>query len=290
MSRRISNSMSGLLECLDLETIELDLFRGKNIEDGRPRIFGGQVIGQSLLAAQRTIDADRHVHSLHAYFMRPGDPSVPIVFSVDRIRDGKSFATRSVVAIQHGKAIFSLSASFQKEEPGLEYQADMPEVPQPEELPGTADLDTERFSHAPANLKAYMSKERPFDLKPVSLAHYLTNEKLPPRQDAWIRANGPVPDNRIIRAAILAYLSDMMLLDTALFVHGRSVFDKHLQVASLDHAMWFHRPVSFDDWLLYSMDSPNTNSARGLSRGSFYSRDGSLIASVAQEGLIRERD
>ena len=289
MSRPALTAMQQLVASLDLETLELDLFRGTSPQVGWQRVFGGQVIGQALVAAQRTVAPDRPVHSLHGYFMRPGDPAAPIIYEVDRIRDGLSFATRSVVAIQHGKAIFSLSASFQKEEDGLEYQAQIPAVTPPEALPGKEEMREAFLTGAPEHIRSYWERERPIEVRPLSLEHYVSNRKLDAEQKVWIRTTGPVPDDRIIQAASLAYLSDMTLLDTALFAHGRSVFDRTLQVASLDHAMWFHRPSRLDDWLLYSMDSPNTNGARGFTRGSLYQRDGRLIASVAQEGLIRDR-
>lgn len=289
MPRPSSPAMKELISSLDLESLEQDLFRGTSPQVGWQRVFGGQVIGQALVAAQRTVDAERPVHSLHAYFMRPGDPAAPIIYTVDRIRDGQSFATRRVVAIQHGKAIFSLSASFQKEEAGMEHQLPIPDVTPPESLLDPAQIDEAYLKGAPQHIKDYWRRERPVEIRPLSLVHYLSSEKLPPEQKVWIRTTGPVPDDRIIQAAVLAYLSDMTLLDTALFAHGRSVFDRGLQVASLDHAMWFHRPTRLDDWLLYSMDSPNTNGARGFTRGSIYGRDGRLIASVAQEGLIRDR-
>ncbi|MEQ8480828.1 MAG: acyl-CoA thioesterase II [Hoeflea sp.] len=289
MSRTQPSAMQQLVSSLDLEKLEEDLYRGTSPQVGWQRVFGGQVIGQALVAAQRTVSPDRPVHSLHAYFMRPGDPAAPIVYTVDRIRDGLSFVTRQVVAIQHGKAIFSLSASFQKEEDGLEFQAQMPEVTQPEDLPGKEEMRAAFLSGAPDHIRTYWERERPIEVRPLSLEHYISDRKLEAEQKVWIRATGPVPDDRIIQAAILAYLSDMTLLDTALFAHGRSVFDRNLQVASLDHAMWFHRPTKLDDWLLYSMDSPNSNGARGFTRGSLYQRDGRLIASVVQEGLIRDR-
>lgn len=289
MSRMKFDSAAGLVAYLDLEMLEQDLFRGQSPQVGWQRIFGGQVIGQALVAAQRTVDKERTVHSLHAYFMRPGDPSTPIIFTVDRIRDGGSFNTRRVVAIQHGQAIFSLSASFQKEEEGLEYQAAMPEVRPPEDIPGPDDLDETMLEGAPAHVLEYWKRQRPIEIRPVFLEHYTTRKPLPPVQHAWVRTLGPIPDDRIIQASVLAYLSDMLLLDTSLFAHGRSVFDNDLQVASLDHAMWFHRPFDFSDWLLYTMDSTNSNGGRGFARGSLYARDGRLVASVAQEGLIRER-
>lgn len=290
MSRTDTTAMENLINLLDLEVLEQDLYRGNSPQVGWQRVFGGQVIGQALVAAQRTVDTRRVVHSLHAYFMRPGDPSTPIVYTVDRIRDGTSFATRRVVAIQHGKAIFSLEASFQTEEPGMEFQVEMPQVTPPEKLPSIEEMKDAVLTGAPEQVKRYWKRERPLEIRPVSLTHYISDEKLPPFQNVWVRPTGPVPDDRIVQAAVLAYLSDMLLLDTALFAHGRSVFDTTLQVASLDHAMWFHRPFAFDDWMLYTMDSPNSNGARGFSRGSLFARDGRLIASVAQEGLIRARE
>jgi acyl-CoA thioesterase-2 len=281
--------MEELLSILDLEQLEHNLYRGRSPQVGWQRVFGGQVIGQALVAAQRTVEEQRHVHSLHAYFMRPGDPSVPIVYEVERIRDGSSFSTRLVQAIQHGRAIFSLSASFQVDEPGFDHQLDMPEVTPPDQLMGEKELKESFLKHAPENIRRYWERDRAIEIRPVSLVHYLSREKLPPKQDVWVRANGAVPDQRHIQAAVLAYLSDMTLLDTSLFAHGHSIFDKHLQVASLDHAMWFHRPVKLDDWLLYTQDSPNASGARGLTRGALYTPDGTLVASVAQEGLIRNR-
>ena len=287
----MSSAMQGLISILDLETLERNLFRGRSPQTGWQRVFGGQVIAQALVAAQRTVDADRHVHSLHCYFMRPGDPAVPIIYEVDRIRDGKSFTTRRVVAIQHGHAIFSLSASFQIDEPGLEHQIEMPEdLPRPETLTSAKELIESFIDSVPESVRAYWERERPLDFKPVSLTHYTSREKLPPKQHIWIRTTGRVPDNRPLQAAVLAYLSDMTLLDTSLFAHGRAVFDEDLQVASLDHAMWFHRPNPLDDWLLYTQDSPNTSGGRGFTRGSIYSSDGTLVASMAQEGLIRLRE
>ncbi len=285
----MSRAMESLLSILDLERLEQDLYRGNSPQVGWQRVFGGQVIAQALVAAQRTMDDDRHVHSLHGYFMRPGDPEVPIIYEVDRIRDGKSFNTRRVVAIQHGRAIFSLSASFQVDEPGLDHQIDMPDVPMPESLIGEADLKERFLKNAPENVRRYWERERPIEMRPISLEHYISREKLAPVQNIWVRANGAVPDDPRIQAAVLAYLSDMTLLDTSLFAHGLSVFSGKIQAASLDHSMWFHRPYAMDDWMLYAQDSPSTSGARGLNRGGLYTRDGMLIASVAQEGLIRQR-
>lgn len=281
--------MQELIERLDLEKLEENLFRGSSPQNGWQRVFGGLVIAQALMAAQRCVDPDRIVHSLHAYFMRPGDPSIPIIYQVERIRDGSSFTTRRVVAIQHGKAIFSMSASFQVEEPGFDHQVAIPNVPAPESLMGEAEFRAAFLAQAPETVKKYWGRERPIEIRPTSLTHYLSREKLEPEAHIWVRASGIVPDDRHYQAAILAYLSDMTLLDTSLYAHGTSIFDPELQVASLDHAMWFHRPCRLDDWLLYTQDSPSAAGARGMTRGSIFTRDGRLIASVAQEGLIRKR-
>ncbi|QGG92507.1 acyl-CoA thioesterase II [Agrobacterium sp. MA01] len=281
--------MQDLIERLDLEKLEENLFRGSSPQNGWQRVFGGLVIAQALMAAQRCVDPDRIVHSLHAYFMRPGDPSIPIVYQVERIRDGSSFTTRRVVAIQHGKAIFSMSASFQIEEPGFDHQVKIPNVAAPEQLMGEAEFRAAFLAQAPDTVKKYWGRERPIEIRPTSLTHYLSREKLEPEAHIWVRASGIVPDDRHYQAAILAYLSDMTLLDTSLYAHGTSIFDPELQVASLDHAMWFHRPCRLDDWLLYTQDSPSAAGARGMTRGSIFTRDGRLVASVAQEGLIRKR-
>ena len=285
----MSDALNTLLTILDLEPLEHNLFRGRSPQVGWQRVFGGQVIGQALVAATRTVE-ERTVHSLHGYFMRPGDPSVPIIYEVERIRDGRSFATRRVVAIQHGQAIFSMSASFQVVEEGLDHQIDMPDVPAPEDLPSEKELRDRFVDVAPENVRRYWERERPIELRPMNMKHYFSREKLDPVQKIWFRATGTLPDAPEIHHCVLAYASDMTLLDTSLFAHGRSVFDKDLQLASLDHAMWFHRPFKADEWLLYSMDSPNSSGSRGLNRGSIYDRDGRLVASVAQEGLIRVRD
>jgi len=286
----MSKAVETLIDILDLERIEQNLYRGESPDVGWQRVFGGQVIGQALVAAQNTVEEGRIVHSLHGYFMRPGDPNVPIVYDVDRIRDGRSFTTRRVVAIQHGKAIFSMSASFQIVEDGLEHFFEMPDVAQPEDLPSEKQLADQFIDHAPEGVRRYWQRERPIELRPINLEHYISDKKLKPEQNIWFRATGKLPDVATLHQAVLAYASDMTLLDTSLFAHGRAVFDPKLQVASLDHAMWFHRPMNMEEWHLYSQDSPNSSGARGFTRGNIYSRDGQLIASVAQEGLIRERD
>ncbi|GLS29802.1 (3S)-malyl-CoA thioesterase [Mesorhizobium albiziae] len=285
----MSAAMQELLSILDLEKLEHNLYRGRSPKVNWQRVFGGQTIAQSLVAAQRTVEPDRHAHSLHAYFMRPGDITVPIIYEVERLRDGGSFTTRRVTAIQHGHAIFSLEASFQVDEQGLEHQVAMPrDVPGPERLKTQREL-LDHAKHVPENIRRYWARERPLEIKPVTLEHYTSREKLPPEQNIWLRTTGAVPADRAMQTAVLAYLSDMTLLDTSTFPHGRAVFDPDLQVASLDHAMWFHRPHPLDGWLLYTQDTPSSSGSRGFTRGAIYGEDGTLIASVAQEGLIRLR-
>ncbi|WP_421915598.1 acyl-CoA thioesterase II [Mesorhizobium sp.] len=278
-----------LLDILDLEKLEHNLYRGRSPQVEWQRVFGGQTIAQALVAAQRTVEPDRYVHSLHGYFMRPGDIKVPIIYEVDRIRDGGSFTTRRVLAIQHGQAIFSLEASFQVDEKGLEHQFTLPDgVPPPEGLQTQRQL-LEKAEHVPEAIRRFWARERPLELRPVNLEHYESRDKLPPRQNVWIRLAGLVPDDRALQSVLLAYLSDMTLLDTSTFAHGRGLFDPDIQAASIDHSMWFHRPHRLDGWLLYVQDSPSSSGSRGFSRGTLYARDGTLIASVAQEGLIRLR-
>ena len=285
----MNKAVKNLLDILDLENLEHNLFRGRSPQSGWQRVFGGQVIGQALVAAQRTVDGSRRVHSLHGYFMRPGDPEVPIIYEVDRIRDGRSFTTRRVVAIQHGHAIFSMSSSFQVVEEGLEHFIAMPDIAKPDGLVSEKTLAEQYIDHAPENVRKYWQRERPIELRPVNLTHYLSRKKLDPLQNIWLRATGELPSDPAIHEAVLAYASDMTLLDTALYPHGKAIFDPKIQVASLDHSMWFHRPLNIEDWHLYAQDSPNSSGARGFTRGGIYSQDGTLVASVAQEGLIRER-
>lgn len=252
------------------------------------RVFGGQVLGQALVAASRTVEG-RVCHSFHSYFLRAGDPKVPILYEVDRARDGASFSARRVVAIQHGKQIFNLSASFQVPEKGLEHQFDMPKVPGPESLIDEHEARKKWMQNAPEEAKAWMSKPRPIEMRPVVLDDWMNRKAREPFDNVWIRATGPVPDNVIVQQSVLAYASDMSLLDTALLPHGRS-WNSPIQMASLDHAMWFHHPFKMDDWLLYAQDSPSASGARGFNRGAIYARDGKLVASVVQEGLMRPRD
>jgi acyl-CoA thioesterase II len=284
------SAIEELLHVLDLETIELDLFRGRSPQATWQRVFGGQVVGQALVAACRTVDVtQRPPHSLHGYFLLPGDPKVPIVYDVDRIRDGKSFTTRRVNAIQHGHAIFSMAASFHHDEPSWTHQAKMPEVPTPDQLPSEADIKQRVLPMMPDPVRRYFERERPIELRPVEYERYLGKKFENAKFHVWIRATGRLPDEPAVHQCVLAYASDMTLLDSALIPHGRTVFEKAIMGASLDHALWFHRPFRADDWLLYAQDSPNMAGARGFSRGLIFTRDGTLVASVAQEGLLRER-
>ena len=277
-----------LVALLDLERIEENLFRGQSPKVGWQRVFGGQVIGQALVAAGRTVE-ERIAHSVHAYFLRPGDPKTPIIYQVERTRDGRSFSTRRVTAIQNGRPIFDMSVSFQIEEPGFEHQMPMPDVPAPEKLPSESELKALFIDKMPENIRAYWEEDRPIELRPVDLSRYVSREKKEPRQDVWFRATGAIPDDPCLHQCVLAYASDFTLLDTALIAHGKYIFDHDLQLASIDHALWFHRPFQMDDWLLYAQDSPSAQGARGFCRGSIFTRDGALVASVAQEGLMRQR-
>ena len=282
------SAVNDLLTILDLEKLEENLFRGQSPDAGWQRVFGGQVIGQALVAASRTVEG-RAPHSLHGYFLLAGDPKIPIIYDVERIRDGRSFTTRRVKAIQHGQPIFTLSASFQVDEPGFSHEITMPSVPDPDELPNEQDIRARVMPLMPDPVRKYFERERPIELRPVEFKRYMSREPLEPRFNVWIRATGPLPDDPAIHQAVLAYASDMTLLDSTLVAHGRTVFEREVQAASLDHALWFHRPFRADDWLLYAQDSPFTGGARGFARGSIFTRQGQLIASVAQEGLIRHR-
>jgi acyl-CoA thioesterase II len=282
------SAIADLIAILDLERLERNLFRGRSPQVGWQRVFGGLVISQALVAASRTVD-DRQPHSLHGYFLLPGDPSVPIIYEVDRIRDGKSFTTRRVVAIQHGQAIFSMSASYHAEETGFSHQAMMPNVPLPGDLPSESEIKNTVMPMMPDPVRAYYERERPIELRPVEFRRYMSREKLEPAFNVWMRATGPLPDDPAIHQSVLAYASDMTLLDTSLIAHGRTVFEREIMAASLDHALWFHRPFRADEWLLYAQDSPSAEGARGLTRGLIFKEDGTLIASVAQEGMIRQR-
>ena len=280
-----ASRLPDLLKLLDLERIEDNLFRGESRDVGAPQVFGGQVLGQALVAASRTVEG-RQVHSLHAYFLRRGDLSVPIVFEVDRSRDGGSFTSRRVVAVQHGQPILTMSASFQVGEPGLEHQAPMPEASPPESLRDLAELEAEVIERMPHKVTGYFRNQRPFEFRAVSPDDYLTREKRPARKLVWFRVTGQLPADQTLHRCLLTYVSDYHLLATATMPHGVNFLE--LQVASIDHAIWFHRDLRVDDWLLYAIESPSASGARGFSRGAIYARDGALVASVAQEGLIRE--
>lgn len=282
-------AVDALVSLLDLEALEENLFRGRSPQSSWQRVFGGQVIGQALVAACRTVQ-DRAPHSLHAYFLRPGDPAIPIIYDVERVRDGGSFSTRRVKAIQHGQPIFVLSASFQKEEPGLAHGMPMPDVPKPEDLPPESAIREKMMPLLPSAVRRYFEQERPIELRPVQYERWFTREPKPPVFHVWIRATGRLPDDPVLHQCVLAYASDMTLLDSTLIAHGRSVFEPGIQAASLDHALWFHRPFRADEWLLYAQDSPFSGGARGFARGSIFSQSGELIASVAQEGLVRQRE
>jgi acyl-CoA thioesterase-2 len=284
----MSAAVQTMLDVLNIEQLEVNLFRGRSPQDRWQRVFGGQVIGQALVAASRTVEG-RQPHSLHAYFLIGGDPKVPIIYEVDRIRDGKSFTTRRVVAIQHGQAIFTLMVSFHNDEDGLTHQAPMPDVPPPEKLASEAEVKAKFLSTMPEAVQRYYKSERPIELRPVEYGRYLGQKSETGNFNVWIRATGKLPDDPAIHQCVLAYASDMSLLDTALVRHGRTLFEKEFMGASLDHALWFHRPFRADDWLLYAQESPNMIGSRGFARGLIFRRDGALVASVAQEGLVRLR-
>ena len=276
-----------LFDLLRLERIEDNLFRGQSRDIGTRYVFGGQVLGQAVSAAQQTVEAVRVVHSLHAYFLRAGDIEHPIVYDVNRTRDGKSFSVRRVTAIQHGQPIFVLSASFQEPEPGAEHQISAPEVPQAEDLPVPQPLSPETLGKLPPMIQRWLSRRGPFEFRPVYPRDELNPTKRPPYQQVWFRLCEPIGDDANRHRALLAYASDFHLIGTTTFPHGISYLQPNVQMASLDHAMWFHRPFRIDDWLLYACDSPTAQGARGLARGSIYDRKGVLVASTAQDGLIR---
>jgi acyl-CoA thioesterase II len=283
----MSKALDDLVALLDLEQIELDIFRGRSpAAERRLRVFGGQVAGQALVAAGRTVPADRPVHSLHAYFIRPGDPAAPLVYLVERVRDGRSFTTRRVSVVQHGKTIFTLSASFHREEPGVEHAIPMPDVPRPEELE-PADVRYRRVFGPPA---AEDIRDSPIDIRhvgPLTIEAAADPALRTSRNRVWLRADGELPDDPLLHVCLMTYASDMSLLDSVQLATGQTFMDGSATGASLDHAMWFHRPFRADRWLLYAQDSPSASNARGLARGELYTEDGTLVVSVVQEGLIR---
>jgi len=277
-----------VLGLLELEKIEENIFRGLSPNDRLQRVFGGQVLGQALVAAGRTVEG-RVCHSLHAYFLRAGDPKVPILYEVDRSRDGTSFTSRRVVAIQHGRPIFTLEASFQRDEPGYEHAFEMPPAPDPETLASDAALRAAVADGLPSELRDWALRPRPFETRPVGPRPYFAPDKRPPHEMAWIRAIGAVPDDPKLQQCLLAFASDMSLIGTGMLPHGIGWFDDKVQLASLDHAMWFHRSFRADEWMLYVQDSPSASGARSFNRGLVFTRDGRLAASVVQEGLMRPR-
>jgi acyl-CoA thioesterase II len=283
----VNESLKELLDLLDLEQIEVNIFRGRSPAERQQRVFGGQVAGQALVAAGRTVQPDRGVHSMHAYFIRPGDPSVPIVYDVDRVRDGRSFTTRRVTAIQHGKAIFTLSASFQKPESGPEHHAAMPSAPDPESLPLMRDRMAKVFGDEIADR---FVRRRPFDVRHATALTWEAAKDpalKSPESRVWLRVDGELPDDPLLHVCLMTYASDMTLLDTVLLNHGLAWGDNRTMGASLDHAMWFHKPFRADQWLLYAQDTPAAAGGRGLARGEVFTQDGDLVVSVVQEGLIR---
>ncbi len=280
----MQHALDALIALLDLEPIEVNIFRGTSPDVDAQRVFGGQVAGQALVAAARTVEPDRSVHSLHAYFLRPGDPTVPILYEVDRIRDGRSFSTRRVVAIQHGRAIFNLQTSFHVAEEGYDHEAAMPtDVPDPLSLPDFK----QRWAPWAEVMGEWYERPRPIDSRYVDWEPLERSRPLPPRQRVWLRADGRLPDDPVLHTCILTYASDMTLLDTTLLPHAVGAIEQNLIMASLDHAMWFHRPFRADEWLLYDQVSPSAAGARGIARGSIFTHDGHLAVTVVQEGLIR---
>ncbi len=284
----MNRMLQDLVQVLALEPLEVNLFRGQSRDLGGKSVFGGQVLGQALMAATRTVEADRRAHSLHAYFLRPGDMATPIVYEVERIRDGRSFTTRRVRAVQHGEPIFSMMVSYQVREPGHEHQFPMPAVPPPDGLPTQAELRQQTADRCPAKLRSGYLRELAIEFKPVSPVDPFTPAKTEPRQCIWFRAAGRLPDDPVLHQCVLTYATDFNLLSTAMLPHGISYLQPNVICASLDHVLWFHHDCRADDWLLYAMDSPGAQGARGLSRGLIYNRDGLLVASVAQESLMRD--
>ncbi|HSG47042.1 MAG TPA: acyl-CoA thioesterase II [Longimicrobiales bacterium] len=280
---------SDLLDLLRLERIEHNIYRGQNRDVGTGRIYGGQVLAQALVAAQNTVEADRPIHSMHGYFILAGDLSVPVVYFVDRLRDGGSFTTRRVTAIQHGRAIFNLSASFHRPEPGLEHQVERPAAPDPDSLRPELELIREGAHALPDDIRPLVTQDRPLDIRPIDETDPYDRKVRPPRRRYWVRAAGPLGDDPLHHHAVLAYASDYGLIVSALRPHGKSFRDPDMMVASLDHSIWFHRPFRADEWLLYDVESPVSCGGRGFARGTYFTREGQVVASVAQEGLLRVR-
>jgi acyl-CoA thioesterase II len=280
--------LKDLLQLLELEQLEVNLFRGTSRDIGSPQVFGGQVLGQALSAAVATVE-NRVVHSLHAYFLRRGDCNAPIIYEVDRSLDGHSFSNRRIVAIQHGQQIFNMTASFQVAESGFDHQIRMPQVPRAQSLADSAGPPPQLLSRLPERVRRFYEQPRPFEFRPVQPIEYLRPRREAPAREIWFRAVGELPDDEMLHRRLLAYVSDFFLLDTATLPHGTSLLTPTVVMASIDHAMWFHRPLRVDDWLLYAMESPSASGARGFARASVFASDGRLVASAAQEGLVRLR-
>ena len=283
----MSKPLSDLLDLLQLEQLEKGLFRGQSENLGLPQVYGGQVIGQALSAAHYTVEPDRAVHSFHSYFLYPGQLDKPIIYDVENLRDGRSFSTRRVKAIQNGRPIFYLTASYHGEAPGFEHQNTMPQVPGPENLASETELAAGIANLLPENLKNIICSEKPIETRPVVVVNSMQPEKVEPKQYLWIKANGSVPDNHLIHQYLLGYASDWGFLITALHPHGVSLMTPKFQVATIDHSIWYHRPFKMDDWLLYAIESPSASNSRGLVRGEIFDRQGNLVASAIQEGVMR---
>ncbi len=285
----MSRVLKELLQLLNLEQVEKDIFRGQSQDLGFPAVFGGQVLGQALSAAKETVLEERLVHSLHSYFLEPGDAKAPIVYLVENVRDGGSFSTRRVKAVQHGRTIFTMTASFQIPGEGFDHQADMPIVPDPDSLTSEHELALPFKDRLPKKIIENFLTEMPIEMRPVVFHNPLEPTVSEPVRYVWFKASGEMPDDLRIHQYLLAYASDFQFLATALQPHGRSYMDPALQVATIDHSMWFHRDFRLDDWLLYAIDSSSASGGRGLVRGQFFDRQGRLVASTAQEGVMRKR-
>ncbi len=285
----MSKPLQQLIDLHSLERLEEGLFRGESENLGLPQVYGGQVIGQALSAAGYCVDSDRTVHSFHSYFLHPGDISKPIIYDVEKLRDGKSFSTRRVKAIQNGRPIFYLTASYHGNEEGFDHQSTMPDIDGPENYASETELAAQIAHHLPEHIQNTFCVEKPIEVRPVIVTNPLNPQKLPAKQYLWIKANGELPDDPIMHQYLLGYASDWGFLTTALFPHQVSLFTPKLQVATIDHSMWFHRPFKMDDWLLYVIESPTASHTRGLVRGEIYNRQGQLVATAVQEGVMRFR-
>ncbi|WP_396243754.1 acyl-CoA thioesterase II [Hafnia paralvei] len=285
----MSQALKNLLDLLDLEKIEEGIYRGQSEDLGLRQVFGGQVVGQALYAAKQTVPLERNIHSFHSYFLRPGDSSQPIIYDVENLRDGNSFSARRVKAVQHGKPIFYMTASFQTAEEGFEHQNVMPEVPAPESLKSESEIANSMAHLIPESVREKFTCEKPLEMRPVTFHNPLMGTVEEPIRNVWFKANGEMPDDPRIHQYLLGYASDFNFLPTALQPHGKGFLEPGMQVATIDHSMWFHRPFRLDDWLLYAVESTSASGARGFVRGQFYSRAGELIASTVQEGVIRQR-